>query len=104
MIKRVHLNILFDTEMKLFFSSTIMHKTSSKNGYVRYFDNNNKYINLLVCEEELLKNTIKDWINLKIHLKKSLIMNQCITNTLRSQSTFYNLLLSVFKSHYLKNL
>ena len=29
------------------------------NGYVKYFDNANRIINLLVCDEELLQNTMK---------------------------------------------
>ena len=48
------------------------------NEYVRYFDINNKCINLLVHDKELLKeyNELLDKVsNL---LKKSLIVNQCI--------------------------
>ena len=34
------------------------------NGYVKYFDSNNKCINLLVHDKELLKNTTKYGIRL----------------------------------------
>ena len=71
MVKRLCLNILLDIEMKL-------------NGYVKYFDNNNnKFINLLVRDEEQLKNTINFEKKIKIYLKESLIVTQqIIINTL----------------------
>ena len=53
-------------------------KLPQMNGYVKHFDNNNKYINLLVHDEELLKNTMKYGKKLKTYLKESLIVNQCI--------------------------
>ena len=65
------------------FPAPLCIKLTQTNGCVKYFDNNNKHINLLVCYEELLKNTIKYGIKLKIYLKGSLIVNQCIMiNTL----------------------
>ena len=42
-------------------------------------DNYNKYVNLLVFDEELLKNIMRYGIKLKIYLKKNLIVIQCIT-------------------------
>ena len=39
----------------VFFPAPLCIKLLQMNGYVRYFDNNNIYINLLVCKEELLK-------------------------------------------------
>ena len=34
-------------------------------GYVKYFDNNNKHINFLVCNKYLLKNAMKYGIKLQ---------------------------------------
>ena len=54
------------------------------NAYVKYFDKNSQYINLLVYDEELLTNIMKYGIKLKIYLKKNLIVKQCIMiNTLK---------------------
>ena len=44
------------------------------NAYVKYFDKNSQYINLLVYDEELLTNIMKYGIKLKIYLKKNLIV------------------------------
>ena len=57
------------------FPAPLCVKHPQMKGYV----NNNKCINYLVCDGELLKNTIKYGIKLKIYLKESLIVNQCIT-------------------------
>ena len=48
------------------------------NAYAKYFDKNNKCINLLVNDQEILKRTMKYGIKLKICLKENLIVNQCI--------------------------
>ena len=54
------------------------------NAYVKYFDKNNQYKNLLVHDKELLKNIMKYGIKLKVYLRKNLIVNQCIMiNTLK---------------------
>ena len=54
------------------------------NAYVKYFDKNNQYKNLLVHVKELLKNIMKYGIKLKVYLRKNLIVNQCIMiNTLK---------------------
>ena len=53
------------------------------NAYVKYFDKNNQYKNLLVHDKELLKNIMKYGIKLKVYLRKNLIVNQRIMiNTL----------------------
>ena len=53
------------------------------NAYAKYFDKNNKYLNLLVNNKEIL-NIQKYGIKLKASLKKNLIANQCIMiNTLK---------------------
>ena len=65
------------------FPAPLCIKIPQMNGYVKYFDNNNKYISILVCDKKLLKNTIKDGIKLKIYLKEGLKVNQSIIiNTL----------------------
>ena len=53
-------------------------KLPQMNAYAKHFDSNNKYLNLLVLDEELLKNIMEYEIKLKIHLKKNLILSQCI--------------------------
>ena len=40
------------------------------NGYVKYFDNNNKYIKLLVHDEELLKKHNETWDKVKNLFKR----------------------------------
>ena len=55
-----------------------MNNIPQINAYVKYFDKNSQYINLLVYDEELLTNIMKYGIKLKIYLKKNLIVNQCI--------------------------
>ena len=47
------------------FLISLFIKLSQTNKYVKYFDNNNKYINLLVRDEKLLKNTMNHGIKLK---------------------------------------
>ena len=47
-------------------------------GYTKNFDNNNKYVNLLVIDEKLLKNAMKYGIRLKTELRKNLIKGHCI--------------------------
>ena len=56
-VKMVHLNILLDLYMKvtLFVYHYAYIKLLQLNGYVKYFDKNNKCINLLVRGKELLK-------------------------------------------------
>ena len=40
------------------------------NGYVKYFDNNNKYMNFLVYDKEILKHYKKIWDKIKALFKK----------------------------------
>ena len=42
-------------------------KRPQMNGYIKYFDNNNKCINLLVHDKELLKNIVKYRVRLIIY-------------------------------------
>ena len=62
-------------------------KLSEINGYIKYFDINNKYINLPLHDKELLKkhNGIWDKISrLVIFQKRDLTLNQCVMiNTLK---------------------
>ena len=59
-------------------------KLPQMNGYVKYFDSNNKYMNLLVHNKELLKKYNAIWYKISNLLKKSLIVNHCIMiNTLK---------------------
>ena len=50
------------------------------NGYVKYFIDN-KCLNLLVYDTELLKKYNEIWDTISNLLKKSLMMNQCIMVT-----------------------
>ena len=61
-----------------FFSVPLCIKLSQINKYVKYFDNNNKYINLLVHNNELFKNTMQYGMKLVIYQKRNLIACQCI--------------------------
>ena len=59
-------------------------KLPQMNGYVKYFDSKNKYMNLLVHNKELLKKYNAIWYKISNLLKKSLIVNHCIMiNTLK---------------------
>ena len=54
------------------------------NAYTKYFDKNNKYINLLVTDKKILEKYSEIWNKIKSLLKNNLIVNQCITiNTLK---------------------
>ena len=63
------------------------------NGYVKYFDKNNKYINLLVNDKETLKKYLEIWDKIKGLFKNDLIAkrvylraNQCkMKNTLKQK-------------------
>ena len=60
-------------------------KLLQMNGYVKYFEDSNKYNDKEVCfmVKKYEINRIKYGIELKIYLEKSLIVNQCIIiNTL----------------------
>ena len=46
------------------------------NVYGKYFDENNKCINLLAKDEEILEKYNKIWNKIKSLFKKKLIMNQ----------------------------
>ena len=48
------------------------------NGYIKYFDNNNKNINFLVHDKELIHKYNEIWDKISNLLKKGLIGNQCI--------------------------
>ena len=59
-------------------------KLPQMNGYVKYFDSKNKYMNLLVHNKELLKKYNAIWYKISNLLKKSLMVNHCIMiNTLK---------------------
>ena len=58
------------------FSVPLCIKIYLMNGYVKYFDSNNKCMNLLVHDEELLKKYSEIWDKINNLLKKGLIMNQ----------------------------
>ena len=49
-------------------------------GYTKYFNNDNRYVNLLVSDKKKIikKNTMKYGIRLKAYSKKNLIKNYCI--------------------------
>ena len=47
--------------------------------YTKHFNNNNKYVNLLVSDKKLLKNAMKYGIRLKAYPKKNLIKSHCAT-------------------------
>ena len=53
-------------------------KLPQMNGYVKCFDNNNKYINFLVHDKEVLNKYNKIWDKIKNFLEKILIANECI--------------------------
>ena len=53
-----------------FFLVPLCVKLSQMNKYFKYFDNNNKYMNLLVHNNKLLKNTMQYGIKLVIYQKK----------------------------------
>ena len=66
------------------FPISLYIKLHQMNIYVKYFDNNNKYMSFLVYGEELLKNMIKYGMKIKIYLKNNFLVNQCIIiNTLK---------------------
>ena len=46
------------------------------NVFVKYFDKNNQYINLMVHDKELSKNIMKYGIKLKTYLMSNLVVNQ----------------------------
>ena len=48
-------------------------------GSTKHFYDNNKYVNLLVNDENLSKNTVKYGIRLEAYPKKNLIKNRCVT-------------------------
>ena len=49
------------------FPVSLCIKRPQMNGYIKYFDNNNKCINLLVHDKELLKNIVKYRVRLIIY-------------------------------------
>ena len=71
MVKKVHLNIFFIEYINEpdAFAVLLCIKLPQINGYVKHF-NDNKCMNLLVSERELLKNIMKCGIVLLIYLKK----------------------------------
>ena len=50
------------------------------NGYSKYFDKNNKYMNHLVNDEEILKKYIEIWNKIKILFKKEFNSEPCMFN------------------------
>ena len=66
------------------FPAPLCMKLPQINGHVKYFNNNNKYMNLLVRDKKLLKKYNEIWDKISNLLKKGLIVNQCIMiNTLK---------------------
>ena len=75
--------IVYITETNAF-TIPVCIKLPQMNGYVKYFDSNNKCMNFLVHNKELLKKYNAIWDKISNLLKKSLIMSQYIMiNTLR---------------------
>ena len=65
------------------FPGPLCIKPPKMNGHVKRFDNDQKFINHLVCDGELLKNTMKYGKKIKIYLEESLIVtHHIIINTL----------------------
>ena len=56
MVIKVHLNTLLDIYEVKVFPVPLGIKQPQMNGHVKYFDNNSKFINLLVHDQEMLKN------------------------------------------------
>ena len=54
-ILKTHLNTLLDTGIMQCFLSPLCVKLPQMNAHVKYFDKNNKCINLLVNDKEILK-------------------------------------------------
>ena len=48
------------------------------NGYAKYFDSNNKYMNFLFHDKELQKKYNAIWHKISNLLKKGLTVSQCI--------------------------
>ena len=66
------------------FPSPLHIKLPKMNAFVKYFDNNNKYMNPLANEKELLIKYKEIWNRISNLLKKGLIVNQyIIINILR---------------------
>ena len=57
---KIHFNTLLDTDIEvMLFHLCIKHP--QKNAYAKYFDKNNKHINLLVNKKEILKKYFEIW-------------------------------------------
>ena len=52
------------------FSKSIMQKNPQINGYVKYIDNNNKYVDLLVHDKSCLKKYNELWDKIRKLLKE----------------------------------
>ena len=66
------------------FPSPLYIKLPQMNAYTKYFDKNNKYINLLVSDKKILEKYSEIWNKIKSLIKKNWIVNQCIMiNTLK---------------------
>ena len=74
MVKKVH---LLDTQVKKTFTVRLCIKRPQMIRCVKYFKNN-KYINLLVYDRELLKKYNAIWDKIRSLLKNNLIVYHCI--------------------------
>ena len=60
-IVKIHLNTLLDPDIKvMILPSPLCVKLPQMNTYAKYFDKNNKHINLLVNDKELLKKIFRN--------------------------------------------
>ena len=66
---KIHFNTLLDTDIEvMLFHLCIKHPQT--NAYAKYFDKNNKHINLLVNKKEILKKYFEIWNKIKILITK----------------------------------
>ena len=67
------------------FPTPLCIKLAQMNGYTKYFNNNNKYMNLLVHDKKLLKKYKEIWDKISNLLKKGFDIEQVynIINTLK---------------------
>ena len=47
-------------------------------GYTKYFNNDNRYVNLLACDKKNIKKYNEIWDKIKSLPKKKMIKNHCI--------------------------
>ena len=72
MVIKAHLNVILDTDTKMKFFDT-------SSGYTKHFNNNNKYVNLLINDKKLLKKYNEIWNKIKSLSKKEFDKKNCAT-------------------------